>query len=278
MRYHFMMRTRLVWMAGGLLASGRCYAGTSSPFDIGPLLAILVLYLLGLIVCIIMILVAKRKGIWLKMLCVAIGLPIALFYIASGFKSYSVSHEKEEISEGTRKNLVAFNAYCRDRQRSVSARVAVDPGTALVMYVDDGFPLRDKPFDAWPLRQYMRREPGRTRGGPWCERSGIGSLVGRSNRALRQYEMCSEKESTLFTGELARYLLILCAAMDATPAPWRGEQISMYKSPIRLVDQHSGATLAKDTMYILRYEDHAPGCPDGNEQIASLIAEVFPRQ
>ncbi|WP_323140723.1 hypothetical protein [Massilia phyllosphaerae] len=260
------------------MASGRCYAGTSSPFDIGPLLAILVLYLLGLIVCIIMILVAKRNGFWLNMLCVGIGLPIVLFYIASGVKSYSVFHQKEEISEGTRKNLVAFNAYCRDRQRSVSARVAVDPGTALVIFVDDGFPLRNKPFDALPLRDYMRGEPSNIRGGKWCERSGIGSLVGRHDRTLRQFEMCSEEQGTLFTGELPRYVLILGAAMDATPAPWRGEQISMYKSPIRLVDRHSGTTLAKDTMYLLRYEDHAPGCPDGNEQIASLIAEVFPKQ
>jgi len=278
MRLHAMMRARPVWMASSLLAAGSCHAGTSSPIDLGPLLAVAALYFLGLIVCLIMSVVSKRTGFWLSMVAAGIGLPVAVFFVGGAITSHSQARRNEEIRQGTMKNLVAFQAYCTERQRSVSARVPVEPGTALLVQVENGFPLGSVPFNASPLRGYMMREPSGIRGRKWCERSGIGSLVGRYDRELRQFDMCSDENGTPFTGGLPRYALILGDTMDATPAPWLGKQIWMYKSRIRLIDRNSGATLAKDTMYFLRYDEHGPGCPDGNEQIASLIAEVFPKQ
>jgi hypothetical protein len=223
-----------------------------------------------------MSIVSNRPGLWIGLLVGGIGVPIAVFYVGGAVMTNRQAQRNEEIQLGEMKNTFAFAAYCKARQRSVRAQVSIPPGSALLIQIENDFLVGVVPFNASPLRSYMIRERQARSNQTWCERSNLSYLVGRYDHELVQFEMCSIDKGSPFIGEIPRYALILGESVEKKRAPWLGDQIWMAKSSVSLIDRKRGEVLATDTIYFLRNHDHSTACPDGNEQLASLITDGFP--
>jgi hypothetical protein len=274
----YMTGAHPLFVAGSLLAAGSAHAGTSSPFDPVPLLITVFLYFLCLLGCLVMSIVSRRTGLWLTLLIAGIGIPVAVFYAGGAVMAHKHAQRNEEIRQGEMKNTLAFAAYCKARKRTVRAQVIISPGSALLIQIEKDFPVGRPRFNASPLHGYMTRERQAGANQKWCERSNLSYLVGRYDEELVQFEMCSIDMRSPFIGEMPRYALILGESVDKKPAPWHGDQNWMATSSVSLIDRKSGAVLATDTMYFLRNDEHSTACPNGNEQLASLITDVFPKQ
>lgn len=181
---------------------------------------------------------------------------------------------------GEAKNIEAFSVYCKDRNRMVNSSVAAGADSSLLIRHEKGFAGVRWQFNAFPVLEYMMKHR------EICEKTGLGHLEGIYDgqyvpekgyeREVRSYSMCRAEKWRTLTESQSRYELVLGESSERKTAPWGGSWMS--KSSVRLIDTNTGATMAQDTMYFLRYDSGDGGCPNGLEQIASLVAEVFPNR
>jgi len=166
----------------------------------------------------------------------------------------------------------------------VNARVTAGADSSLLIRQEKGFTGVGWQFNAFPVHEYMVKNR------EICDKTGLGHLEGIYNgqyvpekkgyeREVRLYAICRDEKWRTLTDSQSRYELVLGESSEKKTVPWGSEGGRwMSKSSVRLIDTKTGATLAQDTMYFLRYESGDGGCPNGLDQIASLVAEVFPKR
>lgn len=275
-------RLRCGVLAAGTLAAGHCHAAAPVYFDIGPLLAAAGLYLLGLLALPVIFLFSKRKRLWAMVLLAYIVAPIAFVVGADAVFKAENARAAERRRLGERRDVQAFAAYCKGRQRIVHARAPVTRDAALQVRVVPGVGVQNHAFGASTLRDYMVRD-GRLcpRSGPaYLEQVANGRYIAgeqRFEQEIRAYAMCSSAPAVVRAQSAARYELVIGESVERQPAPWGGAVGNrMSRVSVRLVDTRDGATLAQDTMYFRSHESGEGGCPEAQAQLASLIADVFP--
>jgi hypothetical protein len=267
-----------------MLAAGSCHAAAPLYFDLAGLILYGALYLLGLLVLLVAIFVSKKKAVWTLILVAYVVGPFAYDHVSTYAQRARDVRFFEEASLGEIKNVEAFAAYCKDRQRVVNRRVSPGADASLVFRHERAFTGSSRAFNADPIHAYMLRNQA------ICQKTGLGYLEGIYDgqyvaekrgyeREVRLYRMCrAEKWSTVAQSQ-SRYELVLGESSEKKPTPWGSEAGRwMSKSSVRVIDKQTGAILAEDTMYFLRYDTGKGGCPNGVEQLASLIADVFPKE
>ena len=93
----------------------------------------------------------------------------------------------------------------------------------------------------------------------------------------RRFPMCPRQLAVNASGTQPRFELILGKTGSRVAVPGKVGRDWMSTSSIQLVDRLTGKTLAEDSMYFLRYDTGAAGCPEGLKQISDLLGEVFAR-
>ena len=267
-----------------MLAAGNCHAAAPVYFDLGGLILYGALYLLGLLILLAAIAFSKKRAVWSLLVLAYVTVPVAYVFLSASAQRTRNDRILEEARVGEAKNVEAFATYCKDRDRIVNTRVAPTADTSLLIRQEKGFTGVAWQFNAFPIHEYMMKNR------EICEKTGLGHLEGIYDgqfvpekrgyeREVRLYGMCRAEKWRTSTEAESRYELVLGESSERKTVPWGDDGGRwMSKSSVRLIDTKTGATLAKDTMYFLRYESGDGGCPNGLEQLASLIAEVFPKR
>jgi hypothetical protein len=272
------------------LTASRCWASTSAPFDLGGLFVGVVVYLLGLLV--LLGLALKFRNLWSVLLVVGyLGVAALGLIGAQGQVDEEQARSDQVLREsavGEQANLDAFARYCQNRQRRVLATATVVPGApvahaSLSVRMDPAFTGQIPEFNAGQIAIALQRERGRC--GPTGLRfiEGVYSLSGAAQKVTgkshRRFAACQPDQAG--RGEevealQARYELVLGETASKAPVPWGADRGNwMSRSSVRILDRKTGQVLAEDTLHFLRHESGEAGCPEGTEQLAELVRDVF---
>lgn len=244
-------------------------------------------YIVGLPVLLVAIALSHNRAMWSWVLAAYVGVPILAAAIgipmmrADMDANNARAHEAERV--GHARNVEALAAWCAERKRVVHARVPPGRADSLLVRFEEGFTGPWTEFGASSIRNQLRTDRA------WCARTHLHFMEQyfKSNRAeakaeereLNVYKICSREQASKAPESQARYELVLGGAGERRPVPWQNGARWLSRSSVRLVDLQSGATLAEDTMYFLRFVSSGEdGCPKGMEQLRSLIADVFPAE
>ena len=264
-----------------MLAAESCHAAAPVYFDIGGLILFAALYILGLLALLAAVVFSKKRLTWLLCLVVYVAAPVVWFFIAGSLAKSRNAAVHEDVQQGEAKNRDAFASYCKDRRRVVHTRVEPALDDSLLIRVEPGFTGTHWQFNAFPVNEYLAKNP------KICETTGLTRLEGiyegrhvpekrGYEQEVRLYKMCSAEKWRTATEPVSRYELVLGESAEKKPVPWGSEGGRwMSRSSIRVVDRQTGAILAEDWMYFLRYETGQGVCPDGMAQLASLLTDVF---
>jgi hypothetical protein len=279
--------TRMQTALACMLAAGPVHAAARVYFDIVGLIVVVGLYALGLLLLPLVLMAAKSRKARSWIVGVYVGLPVAWFVLALVTSSVGNALDREEIRAGREKNAQAFADYCQDRKRTVKARVITEDPITLMVRIEQGFTGTHTSFNAGIIHDHLEKNDAA------CDKTGVNYLEGiyhrrnlpeqkRSELGLHRFKLCSTEQPVVLgessaSRSQARYELVLGESVETKRVPWGSETgRSMSRSSARLLDTRTGATLAEDTMYFLRDDGGAEGCPAGMDQLSSLIVDVFP--
>jgi hypothetical protein len=267
-----------------MLAAGSCHAAAPVYFDLAGLIAYGGLYLLGFLTLIVLVSRSDRSTLWSLILLAYVATPVVFFWVSTSRQQARNEAIADETKLGEISNVEAFSAYCKNRKRVVNQRVPTGVNASLLLRQESKFTGLRAELNGSPLHHYMVKNRMA------CEKTGLRYLEAIYNgryleekkgyeREVHRYSMCGAEEWSPKPQPESRYELVLGESSERKSVPWGGAAGRwMSSSSLRVVDKETGATLAEDTMYFLRYETGKGGCPDGLEQLASLIADVFPKE
>ncbi len=250
-------------------------------FDLGGLLLYGALYLIGLIILLAVVIFSKDKlaSSWLFAAYV-VG-PLLYVGVNITVKSIQNKQASKEVADGEQKNLNAFGAYCKARKQIIHTKVKPENDVALAVRIDKEFTGINWQFNAYPIFEHMHRNLN------MCEKTGVKILEGAYDGLysaekrgyepeVRRYLACTKENWTVVNEFQSRYELRLGEASRKDPVPWGSAGGRwMSASSMRIIDRTTGAVLAEDTMYFLRYETGVGGCPSGIAQLSELMTGVF---
>lgn len=275
------VRTRATIAAASILAAGNCHAmggeGIAESF-----LIFFGSYFLGVLLLSINWWVTKSTVCgWLLFAFVLS--PFAIFVAAGPIGEYRAARLVEEVAQDRARNLQMFSAFCKDRKRVVDWQVAQASSASLLVRIDEQLSRHGNDLSASRIHDYMTAHPG------VCRKTSLGKLEGfvlghysegkGHAREVHTFQTCVRDEACISAQTGSRFELVLGEQVETsqTPVGRRIDTDTMSKVSARLMDSRTGTTLARDTIHILLVGEGATVCPDGVAQIATLIADVFPK-
>lgn len=273
------VRSRAIVAPACMLAAGNCRAMGGE----GVAESIIILggsYIVGVLVLSIVWWITK-KAVCGWVLLVFFAAPFVLFALAQPYAEYSRARHVAEVASDRAQNLQAFAGFCQERKRVVTWQVAQAQSASLLVRIDDRFSRHDSDFSAAALQAYMAKHPAS------CEKTSLGRLEGvfRGDytpgegyaREVRTFQMCGPDEPRISAQTGSRFELVIGEQVETRNTPVTGWSDTMSRASVRLMDAKTGQTLAQDTIHVLWHGDGTRVCPDGAQQIATLIADVFPK-
>lgn len=249
-----------------------------------PGLEYLIFYFIGLIAFMLFLLLfnnGESKRIWRKVFAVFVIAPISLFLFSGVQQSRNTEKFLKKWEAEKQSDLDAFGKYCKGRVRTIHVRNPQDGGVSVFVRLTKDFPGTVNDYRLF-LYLGKKRE--------LCARTGVKTLEGLSDGAysrekqgyekeVRRYAMCTGEKWKIVPEVTSRYELVLGQKTQEVTSPWGVQHGSwMSSSSIQLIDRSTGIVLAEDVMYFHRYETGEAGCPEGTEQLANLLLEVFGNQ
>lgn len=273
------IRTRAVIAAASMLVAGNCHAMGGEGFAQGVLI-IVGSYILG-VATLLLLWGSTKLAIWKWSLLTLVAAPFVLYAAAEPIGKWSEYRHAKAEARAKANNLQEFAAFCKDRKRVVDWQVAQAQAASLLIRRDERFPRNSDDFSAASIHQYMVKRPG------WCEKTGLGHLEGvflgaytRGEgfaREVRTFGMCDLGGPRISVETAARFELVLGEKVETSETSGPSWSDTMSKVSVRLTDTRTGTLMAQSSIYILRYGEGTTVCPDGMEQLATLIADVFPK-
>lgn len=263
-------RARAFVTAASMLAAGKCQAmggdGIAESFVI-----VIGSYVLGVLVLSVIWWITKKAACGWLLLAFVVA-PFLLLVAAGPIGKWSDARRAEDVARSRARNLQAFSAFCKDRKRVIEWRVAQAQSASLMVRSADQFSRNSSDFSASVIHGYLIQRPG------LCEKTSLGYLE-EFGREVSTYRMCVRDEPRMSAESGSRFELVLGEKVETslTPVGRLKDADTMTKVSVRLMDTQTGTTLARDTIHILQYGEGKAVCPDGVEQIATLIADVFPK-
>jgi hypothetical protein len=257
-----------------------CFAGTSSPIDLGTLILVVGAYLLGLLVLVIGAVRSKECRIALPVYIVA---PVVWIAYELSAQTRLSAEGVAEFKAGNTRNEQAFSIYCKDRQRRVFAKAPLESAgrqgdRTVYVRIEKQFTANRLYFNAGTVAKYLQKNP------TTCARTGLlaleGTYEGRYDKEkksytpeVKQYDACAKSEGEIVPSAVARYELVLGETGQNGPAPFG--KVMLSRTSVRVVDRKDASTLAEDTLYFLSDSSGVGECPQAEEQLAELLTEVF---
>lgn len=267
----------------GMVAASDCHAHAPVYFDLDLLFMLVLGYAAGLLVLIVGIVVSKHRVVWCCVLLVFAISPFAVFFIGGAIYKWSNEASMERERRGHATNIEAFTAFCLQRQRVLDWRVPGAASATLRVRTGKGIPASPHALGAHSIRLHLARNPR------LCEQTGLGYLEevhdpvpagGQPGaRQVHTYPACGDGGVRISEQTGARFELVVGETVERRQVPWRsGMNRWMASSSVRVTDLKTGTTLARDTLYRLYPNDEGSTCPEPREQVAALIADVFPKE